>query len=50
MTTSTADTRKLYQQVAGSVSAGIAEGRYPVGTRLPSERDLAEEFGVSRPT
>ena len=50
MTTSTADTRKLYQQVAGSVSVGIAEGRYPVGTRLPSERDLAEEFGVSRPT
>ena len=50
MTTSTADTRKLYQQVAGSVSAGIAEGRYPIGTRLPSERDLAEEFGVSRPT
>lgn len=50
MTTSTADTRKLYQQVATSVAAGIAAGRYKVGERLPSERDLAEEFGVSRPT
>jgi GntR family hexuronate regulon transcriptional repressor len=50
MTTSTADTRKLYQQVATSVAAGIAAGQYRVGTRLPSERDLAEEFGVSRPT
>ena len=50
MTTSTADTRKLYQQVATSVAAGIAAGRYVVGQRLPSERDLAEEFGVSRPT
>ncbi|QTC92975.1 FadR/GntR family transcriptional regulator [Brevundimonas goettingensis] len=50
MTTSTADTRKLYQQVATSVAAGIAAGQYLVGTRLPSERDLAEEFGVSRPT
>jgi GntR family hexuronate regulon transcriptional repressor len=50
MTTSTADTRKLYQQVATSVAAGITAGQYRVGTRLPSERDLAEEFGVSRPT
>jgi len=50
MTTQTADTRKLYQQVAGAVATAIASGRYPVGSRLPSERDLAEEFGVSRPT
>lgn len=50
MTTSTADTRKLYQQVATSVAEAIAAGRYAKGARLPSERDLAEEFGVSRPT
>ncbi|RZJ05194.1 MAG: FadR family transcriptional regulator [Brevundimonas sp.] len=50
MTTSTADTRKLYQQVAASIAAGIAAARYLPGARLPSERDLAEEFGVSRPT
>ena len=28
----------------------IEEGRYEVGGRLPSERDLAQTFGVSRPT
>ncbi|RZJ00859.1 MAG: FadR family transcriptional regulator [Brevundimonas sp.] len=50
MTTSTADTSKLYQKVAAAVSAGITAGRYEPGARLPSERDLAEEYGVSRPT
>lgn len=30
------------------VERSIADGLYPVGTRLPSERDMAEEFGVSR--
>jgi GntR family hexuronate regulon transcriptional repressor len=50
MTPTTADTRKLYQQVAGSVAEAITSGRYVMGQRLPSERDLAEEFGVSRPT
>src|SRR5439155_5655496 len=28
----------------------IADGRYPVGDRLPAERELAIEFDVSRPT
>lgn len=50
MTTSTADTSKLYQQVAAAVAGGITAGRYEPGARLPSERDLAEEYGVSRPT
>ena len=50
MTTSTADTSKLYQKVAASVASGITAGRYEPGARLPSERDLAEEYGVSRPT
>ena len=26
----------------------ITSGEWPVGTRLPSEKDLAEQFGVSR--
>ena len=30
--------------------AELAEGRYPVGSRLPAERELAAQFGVSRPT
>jgi GntR family transcriptional repressor for pyruvate dehydrogenase complex len=46
----TADTRKLYQQVANAVATSIEQGRYRIGQRLPSERDLAEEFRVSRPT
>jgi GntR family transcriptional repressor for pyruvate dehydrogenase complex len=50
MTRTPAETRKLYQQVATAIGERIASGRYPRGQRLPSERDLAEEFGVSRPT
>ena len=42
--------RKLYQRIADAVAAAIRENLYPPGARLPSERDLAEEFGVSRPT
>lgn len=41
---------KLYQRVSTAIAAAIDEGRYPVGTRLPGERDLAETFEVSRPT
>lgn len=44
------DPQKLYQQVARSIAAAIAEGRYKPGDRLPSERGLADSFGVSRPT
>jgi GntR family transcriptional repressor for pyruvate dehydrogenase complex len=42
--------RKLYQQVADRIVAAITSGTYALGKRLPSERDLAEEFKVSRPT
>ncbi len=44
------DTRKLYQQVAGTIMASIVAGKYKPGERLPSERDLATAFRVSRPT
>ena len=50
MTTSTAETRKLYQQVANAIAESIREGTYQPGNRLPSERDLADDYGVSRPT
>jgi GntR family transcriptional repressor for pyruvate dehydrogenase complex len=50
MTRPAPDTRKLYQQVAAAITEAIAAGRYQPGQRLASERDLAEEFGVSRPT
>lgn len=41
---------KLYQRTAARIATSIAEGRWGTGTRLPGERDLAEEFKVSRPT
>ena len=44
------DTKKLYRQIADSIAAEIESGRYKPGDRLPTERDLAVQFGVSRPT
>jgi GntR family transcriptional repressor for pyruvate dehydrogenase complex len=44
------DTRKLYQQVASTIMESITSGKYKSGERLPSERDLATAFKVSRPT
>ena len=44
------ETKKLYRQIADSIAAEIETGRYRPGDRLPTERDLALQFGVSRPT
>lgn len=41
---------RLYQDLARMLIAELASGRFPVGTRLPAERDLATRFSVSRPT
>lgn len=41
---------KLYQRIAATVADAIESGRYLPGARLPGERDLAEEYKVSRPT
>lgn len=41
---------RLYVTVFNEISALIKEGDFPVGSRLPTERELAERFGVSRPT
>jgi GntR family hexuronate regulon transcriptional repressor len=41
---------KLYQRIADAITASIESGVYGRGKRLPSERDLAEKFKVSRPT
>ncbi|MGU7773504.1 FadR/GntR family transcriptional regulator [Burkholderia sp. MR1-5-21] len=40
--------RRLYQQIADRLSAMIASGDFPPGSYLPPERELAEQFGVSR--
>jgi DNA-binding FadR family transcriptional regulator len=42
--------RKLYQQAAATIAAAIQRGDYRPGQRIPSERELAEEHKVSRPT
>lgn len=44
------DARRLYAQVAQTLARQIANGDYPIGARLPSERDIAAATGVSRPT
>jgi DNA-binding FadR family transcriptional regulator len=44
------DTPKLYQQIARAIAGAIDNGRYSPGDKLPSERELADEFSVSRPT
>ncbi|MBJ7442719.1 MAG: FadR family transcriptional regulator [Sphingobium sp.] len=45
-----AERLKLYQRVALEIERGIREGVHQPGSRLPPERDLAEQFSVSRPT
>lgn len=45
-----ADSRRLYEQIAQQLASAIASAEYEVGQRLPSERELAQKFGVSRPT
>jgi DNA-binding FadR family transcriptional regulator len=42
--------RRLYRQIAEQLRALIAAGEWPLGSRLPPERDLAAKLGVSRPS
>ncbi|WP_119157360.1 FadR/GntR family transcriptional regulator [Caldimonas tepidiphila] len=42
--------RRLYRQIADQLRALIRSGEFPVGSRLPPERELATQFGVSRPS
>ncbi|HYO29661.1 MAG TPA: PLP-dependent aminotransferase family protein [Thermomicrobiales bacterium] len=42
--------RPLYRQLEGAIEAAITAGDLATGERLPSERALAERFGVSRTT
>lgn len=44
-----ATSKRLGDQVHEALVEQIAAGRYPVGSRLPSEFELAAVFGVSRP-
>jgi DNA-binding FadR family transcriptional regulator len=42
--------RRLYEEISQKLARAIADGQFEVGQRLPSERELAQTFGVSRPT
>ena len=44
------EARRLYRQVADQLRALIDSGEYGVGDRLPTERELAEQLKISRPT
>lgn len=41
---------RLYQDLARKLISELAEGHYPVGSRLPAEREMAQQYNVSRPT
>jgi len=47
---SNAENSRLYDRVARGVGVKIANGEFAIGERLPSERELALAYGVSRPT
>ena len=42
--------RLPYQDIVEELRASILDGRLDAGERLPSENELAERFGTSRPT
>lgn len=44
------ETQRLYRQIADQLRAAIQAGEWQVGARIPAERDLARQLGVSRPS
>lgn len=41
---------QLYERVINALVGAIRDGTYPAGARLPTELDLAREYGTSRST
>lgn len=44
------ESSRLYRQIAEQLRGLIVGGEFEAGTRLPAERDLAKQLGVSRPS
>jgi len=42
--------QRLYRQIAEQLRALMSGGEFEPGSRLPAERDLAKQLGVSRPS
>lgn len=42
--------QRLYRQISNQLRELIVGGEFPTGSRLPSERDLSVQLGVSRPS
>lgn len=42
--------QRLYRQISDQLRKLIVEGEFAVGSRLPSERELSVQLGVSRPS
>ena len=42
--------KRLFRQIADQITHLIETGEFPLGSRLPAERDLAERLAVSRPS
>ncbi|WP_051576634.1 winged helix-turn-helix domain-containing protein [Salinispora tropica] len=42
--------RAIWRQVADDIRQKVTSGAYAAGSRLPSETDLAQGYGVSRTT
>jgi len=41
---------KLYRRVTDGILQRLAQGEFPIGSRLPTERELAETYTISRTT
>jgi DNA-binding FadR family transcriptional regulator len=46
----TVEPQRLYRQIAEQLRCLMAGGEFTPGSRLPAERDLAKQLGVSRPS
>ncbi len=44
------ETQRLYRQIADQLRAAITAGEWAPGERIPAERELATQLGVSRPS
>jgi len=42
--------QRLYRQIAEQLRTLMTQGEFAPGSRLPAERDLAQQLGVSRPS